>query len=136
MIKFQECKVGDIVLVEYDGRRQEGEVIELNGEDKEVCVQTAVQEFWFTPDQLYPIPLDEQQLAMFHFERQEFGDGSVKYLKGPFRILLSEKGNFSRFEMWYREDRRHIKQPITVHELQNHYRQMTKVELVRDLSKA
>jgi len=136
MIKFHELKVGDIVLTEYDGRRSEGEVIELNGEDKEVCVQTSVQEFWFTPDQLFPIPLDEEQMAMFHFERQELPGGEVKYLKGPFRILLSEKGNFSHFEMWYREDRRHIKQPIMVHELQNHYRQMTKVELVRDLSKA
>jgi hypothetical protein len=135
MIKFHELKVGDIVLAEYDGQRSEGEVIELNGEDKEVCVQTSVQDFWFTPDQLYPIPLDDEQLKKFHFERQELPDGSVKFLKGPFRILLSQKGDFSHFEMWYREDRRHITQPLNVHDLQNHYRQMTKVELVRDLSK-
>ena len=58
-------------------------------------------------------------------------DGTIKYMYGPFRILISEKGNFSHFEMWYREDRRHITEPIFVHELQNHYHQMTKVDLVR-----
>ncbi|MDR3712178.1 MAG: hypothetical protein P4L51_05140 [Puia sp.] len=130
MIKFHELQPGDIVLAEYEGQRTEGEVTELNREDKEICIQTPVQEFWYTPDQLFPIPLDEEQLKKFNFERQEV-DGSVKYLRGPFRILLPEKGNFSNFEMWYREDRRHITQPLNVHELQNHYRQMTKVELTR-----
>jgi len=132
MIKFHELKAGDLVLAEYDGRRSEGEVIELNREDKEVCVRTSVQDFWFTPDQLYPIPLDEEQMEKLHFERQEVAGGGVKYLKGPFRILLSGKGNFSAFEMWYREDRRHITRPLNVHELQNHYHDMTKVDLVRE----
>ncbi|HEX9513307.1 MAG TPA: hypothetical protein VF939_22610 [Puia sp.] len=135
MIKFHELKVGDIVLAEYEGQRSEGEVIGLDGEDKEVSVQTSVQDFWFTPDKLYPIPLDEEQLAKFQFERQELPDGSVKFLKGPFRILLSRKGDFSHFEMWYREDRRHITQPINVHDLQNHYRSMTKVELTREVAR-
>ena len=134
MIKFHELKVGDIVLAEYEGQRSEAEVIALNGEDKEVCVQTSVQDFWFTPDKLYPIALDEDQLAKFHFERQELSDGSIKFLKGPFRILLSRKGDFSHFEMWYREDRRHITQALSVHELQNHYRGMTKVELTREIA--
>jgi hypothetical protein len=132
MIKFQELKVGDIVLAEYEGRRSEGEVIELNGEDKEVCVQTEVQDFWYTPDQLFPISLDNEQLLKFHFEKQVLADGTVKYLKGPFRILLSGEGNFSSFEMWYREDRRHMIKPLSVHELQNHYYNMTKVDLVRE----
>lgn len=131
MIKFHELKVGDIVLAEYAGQRSEGEVIELNREDKEVCVQTSVQDFWFQPDDLYPIPLDEDQLMKFHFEKQDQPDGTVKYLRGPFRILLPGKGQFSRFEMWYREDRRHITQPISAHELQNHFHQMTKVYLTR-----
>ena len=134
MIKFHELKVGDIVLAEYEGQRSEGEVIGLDGEDKEVDVQTSVQDFWFTPDKLYPIPLDEEQLAKLQFERQELPDGSVKFLRGPFRILLSRKGDFSHFEMWYREDRRHITQPLSVHELQNHYRSMTKVELTREVA--
>jgi len=131
MIKFNEIKVGDIVLAEYDGQRREGEVVALNHEDKEVSVQTGVQEFWFTPDQLYAIPLDEEQLKKFNFEKVENPDSSVKYMRGPFRILLPQKGNFSSFEIWYREDKRHLNHPVTVHELQNHYHQMTKVELTR-----
>ena len=130
MIKFHELKVGDYVLVDFEGQRSEGEVIELNEGDKMACVQTSVQDFWYTPDQLFPILLDDSQLMLFGFEKEMYETG-VKYKRGPFRILLSELGNFSRFEMWYREDRRHIAQPIYVHELQNHYRQMTKVELVR-----
>jgi hypothetical protein len=132
MIKFNELRIGDLVYAEYEGIRSEGEVIDLNKEDKEVCVETSVQEFWYTPDQLYPIPLDEEQLMKFHFEKQVLPDGAVKYMKGPFRILLPKAGDFSNFEMWYREDRRHITQPISVHELQNHYHQMTKVDLIRE----
>ncbi|HLZ17805.1 MAG TPA: hypothetical protein VKQ08_12225 [Cyclobacteriaceae bacterium] len=131
MIKFHELKMGDIVLAEYEGQRSEGEVIELNREDKEVCVQTSVQDFWYLPEHLYAIPLDDEQLKKFGFEQQGLADGTVKYLRGPFRILLSAKGDFSHFEMWYREDRRHIVEPISVHELQNHYHQMTKVHLTR-----
>ena len=132
MIKFHEIKVGDIILADYEGLRSEGEVTELNRDDKEVCVRTSVQEFWFTQDQLFPIPLDEDQLMKFHFQRQDMPDGSVKYMMGPFRILLHAKGDFSSFEMWYREDRRHMAQSISVHELQNHYHDMTKVDLVRE----
>jgi len=131
MIKFNEIKVGDIVMVDNEGQRVEGEVTELNHEDKEICVKTDVQDFWFTPDQLYPIPLDDGQLKKFHFEKVENPDNTVKYMRGPFRILLPKKDNYSDFEMWYREDRRHMNHPVSVHELQNHYRQMTKVELTR-----
>jgi len=132
MIKFHELKVGDIVLAEYEGQRSEGEVIGLDGEDRLVNVQTSVQDFWFSPDDLYPIALDEAQLEKLYFERQELSDGSVKYMKGPFRILLSHKGDFSHFEMWYREDRRHITRSLQIHELQNYYKEMTKVDLVRE----
>lgn len=131
MIKFSELKPGDFVMAEFEGKQSEGMVTELNREDKEVCVETDVQDFWFTPDHLYPIPLDEAQLMKLQFRKQEEGD-SVKYMKGAFRILLSRKGDFSDFEMWYREDRRHMNQPIAVHQLQNHYHQMTKVELTEE----
>jgi hypothetical protein len=132
MIKLHELKVGDIIMAEFEGQRSEGEVIEVSGEEHEAHVQTAVQDFWFAPEDLYPIPLDEEQLFKFHFEKLEMEGGKVKYLRGPFRILLSGEGNFSSFEMWYREDRRHITRPLSVHELQNHYHQMTKVDLARE----
>jgi hypothetical protein len=131
MIKFHELKVGDIVLAEYEGKQSEGTVTNLDREDKEVCVETEVQEFWYTPDHLFAIPVDDEQLAKFNFEKQENADGTVKYLKGPFRILLPKKGDFSAFEMWYREDRRHMAHPLSVHELQNHFSDMTKIDLTR-----
>ncbi|HEY8387022.1 MAG TPA: hypothetical protein VIK74_00380, partial [Parasegetibacter sp.] len=69
------------------------------------------------------------QLFRLVFERQNNDDGSVKYMKGPFRLLIQKEGNFTELDIWYREDRRHIKTPLYVHELQNHYRSMTKIEL-------
>ncbi len=128
MIRFNELKPGDLVIAEYDGEKWEGVVKELNKEDKEVCVETSVQEFWFTPEHLYPIPLSEAQLQKLGFTKTENGSG-VKYMKDSFRILVPEKDNFSNIEIWWREDRRHLTHPISVHELQNHYYQMTKVEL-------
>ena len=131
MIQFHELRMGDLVQVEFAGQKSDGEVIGLNGDEKEVQVQTADQDFWYSPADLYAIPLDEAQLMQLGFERQELPGGQIKYLKGPFRILLSQKGNFSDFEMWYREDRRHMTQALSVHGLQNHYHQMTKVDLTR-----
>jgi hypothetical protein len=132
MIKFSELKPGDYVYAQYEGELWEGIVNELNAEDKEVCVQTEVQDFWFKPEDLRPIPLTEDQLNKLHFEKEPLSDGGVKYKKGPFRIQLNKEGAFDDFEIWYREDRRHIKHPINVHELQNHYYSMTKVELGRN----
>lgn len=129
MIKFNELKVGDIVLAEFEGQKWEGVVKNLNREDKEVCVDTEVQEFWFKPNDLYPVTLNEEQLTKLGFQKVENGDGSVKYMKGAFRILLPKAGDFSNMEIWWREDRRHLHQPVFVHELQNHHYDMTKVEL-------
>lgn len=131
MINLHELRVGDIVLAEYGGKTWEGEVRGIDIEQKKVDVRTEVQDFWYSPEHLNAIPLTEGQLLQFGFERQDMPDGKIKYLKGPFRILLSENGNFSNFEIWYREDRRHITQPLTVHMLQNHYHSMTKVDLMR-----
>lgn len=132
MIKFHELKIGDIVQVQYNGMKSEGEVIDLDHEDKEACVKTDVQDFWYTPDQIFAIPISDEQLRKFGFEKVENSDGTVKYKKDAFRILLSSKDAFSDFEMWYREDRRHMTHPISMHELQNHYLQMTKIHLDKD----
>jgi len=129
MIKFHELKVGDYVLAEYDGKTTQGEVTDFNRDEKEICVDDGVQEFWFTADQLRPLPVNDEQLKKLNFQKQENGDGSVKYLKGAFRILIHEKDNFSKFEIWYRDEKRQILHPIGVHELQNHYLDMTKVHL-------
>jgi hypothetical protein len=129
MIRFNELKPGDLVIAEYEGEKWEGVVKELNREDKEVCVETAVQEFWFSPEHLYPIPLSEEQLVKLGFTKTQNGSGGIKYMKDSFRVQIPRENDFSRLEIWWREDRRELLQPLSVHELQNHYYQMTKVEL-------
>ena len=133
MIKLNDLKEGDFVVAVYEGQQTPGYVKELNREDKEVCITTDVQDFWFKPEELFPIPLDDRELMKLNFSRQQNDDGSVKYSKGAFRLLIPANGSFNDFEMWYREDRRHITHPIAVHELQNHYSQMTKVHLTDEI---
>jgi hypothetical protein len=128
MIRFNELQPGDLVIAEYEGQRWEGVVKELNREDKEVCVETSVQQFWFTPEHLFPIPLAEDQLLKLGFEKV-VNDEGIKYKKGPFRVQIERENDFTAPEIWYREDRRLLQGPLSVHELQNHYYEMTKIEL-------
>ena len=131
MIKMQELKVGDYVLADYEGEHWEGLVKGLNLNDKEVFLKTDVQDFWFKQEALSPIPLNVEQLMKLNFVKQENEDGSVKYSKGAFRIFLPDKNNFSNIDIWYREDRRRLNGAISVHQLQNHYLAMTKINLTR-----
>lgn len=132
MIKLQDLQIGDFVMADFDGQQREGTVTDLNRLAKEVCIATDVQEFWFKPDVLHAIPLNDEQLVKLNFEKEDNEGNTVKYKKGAFRVLLPEKNNFSKIEIWYREDRRVLSQPLSVHELQNHYLQMTKIPLSRN----
>ena len=132
MIKFQDLKAGDYVLATQDGTVWPGEVTNFNRDEKEICVDNGVQGFWFKADQLSMLPLNEAELLKLNFEREELEDGSVKYKKGAFRILIPIKDDFSKFDIWYREEKRHIMQPISVHQLQNHHLEMTKIHLTRE----
>lgn len=133
MIQFHDIKIGDFLRAEYEGKLWDGEVVLLNGDEKQVCVQTEVQEFWFETDKLQPIPLNEEELLKLKFSKQLQDDGSIKYLKGSFRLVTPKPNDFSHFEMWYREDRRHNPDVHFVHQLQNHYLDMTKVHLTKDV---
>lgn len=129
MIKFQEIKVGDYLLADNDGDQVSGEVTQLNRDEKQVCVDNGVQEFWFETSQLSAIPLDDVQMERLKFSHETLEDGTVKYSKGAFRIKIPMAGNFSQFELWYRDEHRHIHTPLFVHQLQNHFHDMTKVHL-------
>jgi hypothetical protein len=129
MIKLGELKSGDIVHVNDEGVEREGVVVDVSHEDHKVQVDNGIQEFWYDPEQLSPIPLDENYLLKLGFEKEEVEGGGVKYKKGAFRLFIPVKGDFSHVEMWYREDRRHFNTPISVHQLQNLHHQMTKVPL-------
>ena len=127
MLKLGELKEGDIVRIEDEGVSREGTVVDISREEKQALINNGVQEFWFDLDQIYPVPLDDEQLTRLGFVK-EVDEDSVKYMKGPFRIVIVNN-NFSDIEMWYREDRRHFNTPIGVHHLQNLYHNMTKVHL-------
>ena len=129
MIKFSQIQPGDIVMAEYEGTQKQGTVKEVNRGIREVCVETDLQEFWYSSDHLFPIPLDEAQLAKLGFQKERLAAGGAKFKKDSFRLMLSRDGDFSQFDIWWREDKRHIQHPIFVHELQNHYYDMTKMEL-------
>ncbi len=129
MIKFQEIKVGDYLYVENEGDTRRGEVTNLNGDEKQVCVDNGVQEFWYETNQLSSIPVSDAELESLQFHKQLQDDGTVKYSKGAFRMVTPSSGDFSTMEIWYRDEKRHITTPIPIHVLQNHFYEMTKVHL-------
>jgi hypothetical protein len=129
MVRITEFKEGDIVHIMDAGIERIGIVTDITREDKMVCIDNGVQEFWYAPEDIIPVPLTEKQLIdTLGFEKEETGDG-VKYKKGPFRVVVHDPGNYTNIDIWYREDQRHFNHPIYVHELQNHHLQMTKVPL-------
>ena len=129
MIKFQELKIGSYVIADNDGDMRRGEITNLNGDEKQVCVDTGAQGFWYETEQLKPIPITDEELHNLKFHKQVNDDGSVKYLKGAFRMLIPAEGDFSKMEIWYRDEARHIINPISLHNLQSHFYEMTKVHL-------
>ena len=128
MLKMSNLRSGDVVMVDDEGVKREGTIVKINHEEGMALVDNGVQEFWYSPEDLAPIPLDEERLLRLGFEREE-SDGSVKYKKDSFRLVTPKKGDFSNLEMWWREDRRHFSFPLAVHELQNLHLDMTKVHM-------
>lgn len=131
MVKLGHLQPGDIVMVSDEGLLREGTVIQTNREEHMALVNNGIQEFWYPPQDIYPVALDEDHLEMFGFEKEPMEGNAVKYKKGAFRLVTPEAGNFSKIDMWYREDNRHFSVPLAVHELQNLHADMTKVPLER-----
>ena len=128
MLKLSELKSGDIVHVNDEGVMREGAVVKIDHAENLALVDNGVQEFWYGPEEISSLPLDENQLTLLGFTKEEVS-GVVKYKKDSFRLITPQKGNFSNIEMWWREDRRHFNTPLSVHELQNLHMQMTKIPL-------
>ena len=132
MLKLQELKPGDIIRIVEQGTETEGTVVDTSRNDDMVCVDNGVQEFWYNRSQIAPLPLTEKELLKLGFEKQDTENGT-KYLKGPFRILVHDPGNYTNLEIWYREDRRHFNHTMYVHELQNLHLSMTKMPLEKSI---
>ncbi|RYY87139.1 MAG: hypothetical protein EOO15_12735 [Chitinophagaceae bacterium] len=131
-MKISDLKPGDVVRVLHDGAEREGMVADTSRDENLACIDNGIQDFWYPPEQIVPIPVSEHGLtSILGFEKEAMPDGTVKYKKGPFRLLLREEGNYTDMEIWYREDRRHFHNPLYLHELQNHHLQMTKMVLER-----
>ena len=129
MVKISELKQGDVVKVLDEGQERLGVVTDTSWEENMACINNGIQEFWFAPADIVPVPLTEDHLInTLGFEKEETADG-VKYKKGAFRVVVHDPGNYTNLDIWYREDRRHFNHPIYVHELQNHHYQMTKIPL-------
>lgn len=133
MVKLSDLKAGDIIKVLDEGVERDGVVVDTSRNENLVCVNNGVQDFWYPPEQLVPVPLTEEQLFNLGFERQETPEG-VKYSKGPFRVLVFDPGNYTDLEIWYREDHRRFHHPLYVHELQNHHLDMTKMPLEKTVT--
>jgi hypothetical protein len=128
MIKLSDLKHGDIIAVNDDGLEREGTVVKVSHEEHKALVNNGIQEFWYSLEDMRPIPLDDEQLTKLGFAKEEM-NGGMKYKKDSFRLVTPKKGDFSNLEMWWREDKRHFSFPIGVHELQNLHLSMTKVPL-------
>jgi len=130
MIKISDLKEGDFLMVNNEGALMEGCVTAVDHAQKLAKITTGENnEFWYDSQALTAIPLSDQALRKLNFEKIEESDGGVKYKKGAFRVHLHRKDDFHDMDFWYREDRRHVKEPLALHELQNHYLSMTKVHL-------
>lgn len=129
MVKITDLKPGAIVNILEEGIEREGVVTNVSREENMACVDNGIQEFWYSPDQIVPVPMTEDRLIhTLGFEKEETPEG-VKFKKGPFRMLVHDPGNYTNLDIWYREDRRHFNHPLYLHELQNHHLDMTKVNL-------
>jgi len=128
MLKIGNLRSGDIIGINDEGIMREGTVVSVSHEENQARVDNGVQEFWYSPEDMYAVPLDESQLLKLGFTKEE-SDNTVKYKKDSFRLVTPKKGDFSNIEMWWREDIRHFSFPLGVHELQNLHLDMTKVHL-------
>lgn len=131
MITISDLKEGDVVKVIDGGVEREGVVTDVDKQENQAQVDNGIQEFWYNPDQIIPVPMTEDRLVnILGFEKEETPEG-VKFKKGPFRLVVHDPGNYTNLDIWYREDHRHFNHALYLHELQNHHLDMTKVQLER-----
>ncbi|RAJ02219.1 hypothetical protein LX64_03228 [Chitinophaga skermanii] len=130
MIQLNEVKVGDWVLARYEEQLKEGTVTQVDHELRQACLQQGDAEYWYSPEDLSPIPLNEEQLVRLQFQRDDSGgDAGRKYVRGPFSVVMYDAPHHPLLSLHYRDETRNLNEPIMVHQLQNHYHGMTNWQL-------
>ena len=129
MIKFTELKKGGDVIANFEGDLKRGEIVEIKNAEKQVCVKIGESNYWFSPENVFSIEINDTELKHLKFTKQTNEEGNIKYMKGAFRMLIPKEDDFSRMEIWYRDEQRHVTEQIPLHVLQNHFYEMTKVHL-------
>ena len=72
MVKITDLKEGDIVNILEEGVEKAGTVVEISREDNMALVDNGVQEFWYNPAEIVPVPLTEHRLvALLGFEKED-----------------------------------------------------------------
>ncbi len=130
MIKFSELREGNWVMVRNEGEWMRGVVERINADDGgQIEIATGVQTAWYDMEEVDSIPLSDAALTELGFAKEVMDSGNVKYKHDAFRVLISPNAQFKDFLMWYREEKSHIMYPMTVHQFQNRYAEMTKVPI-------
>src|SRR5436190_19624253 len=71
MLKIGNLKAGDIIIVNDEGVMRDGTVVSVSHEENQALVDNGVQEFWYSQDEMFAIPLDEGQLMQLGFTKEE-----------------------------------------------------------------
>ena len=71
MLKLGNLKAGDIITINDDGVMREGAVVNVSHEENQALVDNGVQEFWYSLEEMFPVPLNEEQLIKFGFSKEE-----------------------------------------------------------------
>jgi hypothetical protein len=129
MIKFTELKKGCHVMANFEGDMKRGEIEDIKNAEKQLCLAIGESSYWFNAEDLFPIEISDAELKNLQFTETTNEEGNIKYMKGAFRMLVPKPNDFSRMEIWYRDEQRHVTEPIPLHVLQNHFYEMTKVHL-------
>ena len=143
---MHDLKEGDIVSTNFEGTLTRGSVIQLDREDHKVCVVTNDdQECWYAPQDLFPIDLGKEEMESLGFKALDSGQaagteqaaradgepGAITYVRGPFSVEVHDPSSFKHLTLLYRSEApRVFHHGLKLHELQNHYLDITKVHLV------
>jgi hypothetical protein len=130
MIKLQDLKEGDIVMVDFEGEMKTGDITEISTGDHKARVAYGENEFWYEAQDLHPVPVDDAHLAELGFKKVSDGsaDGTL-YERGPFSLQFIQKGPDKHSLLHYRDETRHIHKLEHLHQLQHHYKGMTNFHL-------